>query len=571
MDRAQLKKWAGHYVPITVWLPAYDRSLLNRDLVAGLTGWGVMVPVAMAYAQLAGVPPEAGLYAAFAALAAYAVFGTSRHLKVTTSSTMAIMSASVVVGLAGGDTARYVALTAALALVVGVALIIGGIVRLGFISEFLSKPVLVGFIFGLAISIAVGQAPKLFGIKAGDGDTPQQLWHLIVSLGQTNLWTLAVGAGSLVLMVLLKRYVPRVPAGLVALVLGILAVTLFDLEAHGVSVVGPINTGFPVPKLPLVPLKDLPSLALGAAGIFFLAVGESVGTARAFATKYGYEIDPDQELIGLGAANVTAALFQGFTVDASLSQTATGESAGTRSQLSSLVTSLLILATAIIIAPLFKNLPNAVLGAIVIIAVISLMNVRELKRIYSARRTDFWLAMVALVGVITTGVLQGLAIAVLLSISLLLYHASRPYVAVLGRVPGHPRAYSDIGRHPENEPIPHLLILRLDVPLYFFNAEVARKEIRDLIAAREPRPRAVILDIGASGDIDLTAGDMLRELLNDLHAEHVDLLLAQARGPVRDRLRKGGLMGLIGEDHLYVSVATAVEEFSPDDLAGASS
>jgi high affinity sulfate transporter 1 len=561
INTQKLGQQLSRYAPITAWLPKYPLDLLRSDLIAGVTSWGVMTPVAMAYAQMAGAPPEAGLYAAFAALLAYAVFGSSRQLKVTASSTMAAMSAAVVAAMAGGDVERYLALTAALALTVGVLLLLAGIARLGFISDFLSKSVVTGFVFGLAITIAVGQLPKLFGVPAVSGSTFEQLAGLIAELDQTNPWTLILGAVSLALIFLIKRLAPRIPAGLVALVLGILAVAIFNLDEKGVSIVGAIPTGLPMPGLPDISLHDLPYLITGAVGIVFLAVGESLGAARAFAAKYRYEIDPDQELIALGAANINAGLFQGFTVDASLSSTATADEAGARTQLSSIVTALLIIVTVVALAPLFHNLPNAVLGAIVIASVVGLMNTAELRRYYASNRIDFMLALVALLGVVTTDVLTGLVIAVFLSLIIILYRASRPYMAVLGKVPGQRAAYGDLARHPENLVIPGLLIVRLDAALYFLNANVARRQLLDLIASSQPAPSTVLFDLGASADLDIASLDMLKHLVVELDEIGVDVLLAHVHGSVRDRLRQTSLMTEIGEDRIYLSVAAAVHNF----------
>lgn len=561
INTQNLRQQISRYTPITAWLPAYPREFLRSDLISGITVWGVMVPVAMAYAQMAGAPPEAGLYAAFAALLAYAVFGTSRHLKVTASSTMAAMSAAVVAALAGGDSDRYLALTAALALTVGALLLLAGIARLGFISDFLSKSVVTGFVFGLAITIAIGQLPKLFGVPATSGNTFEQLAGLIAELDQTNPWTLILGAGALAVIFLIKRFAPRIPAGLVALVLGILAVTIFNLDEYGVSIVGAIPTGLPTPGLPAISLSDLPFLITGAVGIVFLAVGESLGGARAFAARYRYEIDPDQELIALGAANLNAGLFQGFAVDASLSSTATADEAGAHTQLSSIITAALIIITVLVLAPLFHNLPNAVLGAIVITSVLGLMNLPELRRYYASNRIDFVLAMVALLGVITTDVLTGLLIAVFLSLIIILYRASRPYMAVLGKVPGQKAAYGDLARHPENVLVPGLLIVRIDAALYFLNANVARSQLLDLIAASQPAPQAVLFDLGASADLDIASLDMLKHLVAELDELGIDVLLAQVRGSVRDRLRQASLMAEIGEDRVYQSIAAAVYDF----------
>jgi high affinity sulfate transporter 1 len=566
---------AARYVPISQWLPAYPKAWFRSDLTGAITSWGVMVPVALAYAGLAGVPPELGLVTAFAAMAAYAVFGTSRHLKVTVSSTMAVMSASVVAGLAGGDPAAYLAYTAALSLTVGVMLVAAGIARLGFISDFLTKSVVTGFIIGVAVTIIVGQLPKILGVPGLDGSLPEQLVQLVGSLPDTNPYTLAVGLGSLVLILVLRRISPRIPGPLVALVLGILAVSLLGLGAYDVSVVGEVATGMPLPSIPSISLSSIPYLVLGAAGIVFLAVGESVGAGRAYAAQRGYQIDPDQEMVALGAANLASGLFGGFTADASLSQTATAETAGARSQLSSLITSGLILATVVLLAPLFRNLPDAVLGAIVIAATLGLINIDEMRRYWRWRRTDFVIAVTAMVGVLLTTVLTGMIVAVLLSVLLLLYRASRPYVAVLGRMPGRAATFGDLSRHPDAEPIPRLVILRLDAPLYFFNANVAKTQILDIVAAQEPPPQGVLVDLAATADLDVTTTDMLFELVADLRSRSIEVLVAQVRGTVRDRLRKTGLMDELGEDRVYLSIGSAVNDFGrrrppaePLDTAG---
>ena len=325
--------------------------------------------------------------------------------------------------------------------------------------------------------------------------------------------------------------------------------------------VGDVATGVPLPSIPMVPLTTIPYLALGAAGIVFLAVGESVGAGRAYAARHQYEIDPDQEMLALGAANLTSGLFGGFATDASLSQTATAESAGAKSQLASLITSGLILATAVVLAPLFQNLPNAVLGAIVITAVLSLMDVGELRRYWAWRRTDFVIAIAAMVGVLLTTVLTGMLLAVLLSVMFVLYKASRPYVAALGRMPGHRGTFGDLTRHPDAEPIPRLVIIRLDAPLYFFNANVAKKQILDLVAAQQAEPRGVLIDLAATADLDVTTADMLLDLIADLHARSIEVLLAQVKGRVRDRLLKTGVMTELGEDRVYLSIGSAVTDF----------
>ncbi len=564
----RVRELARRHVPILSWLPLYDRAGLRPDLIGGLVSWAVMVPISIAYADLAGMPPEAGLVTAFAALAAYAVLGTSRDLKVTTSSSVAVMAAAVVAPVAAGrGPEAYVGLMAALALMVGAALLVAGLLRLGFLSQFLAKPVVTGFVVGLAITIVIGQLPKLVGVPGG-GDNPfEEIASLVAQLPDANPWTLVVGVVALIILALLRRLTPRVPGALVVLVLGIIATPLLGLEGHDVSTVGTVPTTVPLPELPSVSIVDLSTIAFGAAGIVFLALAESIGTARSLATRGGYAIDPDQELVALGGSNLAAGLFGGFPVDASLSQSATARSAGARTQLSSLVTSGLILATALILAPLFENLPNAVLAAIVMTSALSLIDIRELRRYFDWRPRDFFLAMTALVGVITTSPLTGIAIAAVLSLLAILYQASRPYLAILGRLPGEPPAFGDVLRHPHAVQAAGVLVLRPDVALHFVNASVAKDQVTRAIASLDPPPRLVVLDLAASTDLDVAATDALVELLADLRAKGVELRLAHAHAGVRDRMRRTGFMAALGEDHLYPSTQQALDAPLAEGLA----
>jgi SulP family sulfate permease len=556
----QPEGWIRKFVPIRNWLPSYKREDLVPDLIAAVTVWGILVPASMAYAEIAGIPPQAGLAASTVALAAYAIFGTSRNLRVAMTSAMAITSAAIVAPLALGDPALAIELTAALALLAGAILLIAGFARFGFISDFLSKSVVTGFVFGIALTIIIGQVPKILGVPGGSGTFFEQLAQLIGNLGLTNPWALAIGAGAIALILLIRRISPVIPGSLVALVAGILVVSLFNLDQYGVSVVGTIPAGFPVPGIPHIDPAQIPFLMAGAVGIVFIAIGESLGVARAYAARYHYEINPDQELIALGSANIGCGLFQGATVDATLSSTATGDAAGARTQVSGILTAALIFLTLVLIAPLFRNLPQAVLGAVVIIAVIGLLDVAALTRYHAMRRTDFWLAVTALFGVILIGILEGLVLAVLLSIVMLLYRASRPNLAVLGRVPGQDGGYGDIVREPGNVPVPGLLILRVDAPLYFFNANVARKGILDLVTTGKDL-RAVILDIGATADLDLATVDMLRELVDALRERRIELLFVHVRGPVRDRMKITGLYDHVGDQNTFPSTDGAVREY----------
>jgi sulfate permease, SulP family len=560
MFRERLKNiHFGRYVPIIGWARSYQRAWLRDDLVSGVVVGAIMIPVAMAYAQMAGVPVQAGLYSAIVGMTAYAIFATSRHLKITTSSTMSIMSIAVVAPLAASDPAAFMALSSALALTVGIIMLVLGIAKLGFISDFLAKSVMTGYIFGVACLIAISQLPKVFGVSGGTGTFFEQLQQFISKLPETNVYALALGIGTIAIVLLFKRFKPLIPGALVALVLGTALSSLLQLNAqYGVSVVGVIPTGMSSFAIPIISLSAIPPLIVGAAGIVFLAVGETLGTGRAYAAKYHYEVNADQELLAMGAANVSSGLFQGITIDMSLSSTASGEAAGERTQLSSLVSAGVILAVVVFLAPLLRNLPSAVLGAIVLTSILGLFNFKEFRRYYRQRTTDFVLAVTALVGVLSTSVMVGLAIAVLLSVVMLLYRASRPYIAILGkRASGE---YSDMGRHADAQPIPGLVVLRLDAPLYFFNANVARTQILAQTAV-DPPPQAILLDLGASADLDIGTSDMLRDLVSDLRQANIDLLFAQVRGSVRRRMSKTGLFDHIGKDHIFLSVDAAVQSF----------
>jgi SulP family sulfate permease len=558
LDEILQGKRLEKYVPLIGWITSYQRAWLRDDLVSGVVVGAIMVPVAMAYAQMAGVPPQQGLYSAILGMALYAIFATSRHMKITTSSTMSIMSIAVVAPLVASGLGSYVALSSALALTVGIILIVLSFLKLGFISDFLSKSVMTGYIFGVALLIAMSQLPKVFGVPGVSGTFFEQLGQFITELPQTNPYALALGVGTIVIILVIKRYKPLIPGALVALILGTAIAGIFQLSAtHGVSVVGDIPIGMPSPAIPIISLQAIPFLIGGAAGMVFLAVGETLGTGRAFAAKYHYDVNADQELLAMGAANVGSSLFQGITIDMSLSNTASGEAAGERTQLSSLVSSGVILAVVVFLAPLLRNLPSAVLGGIVLSSILGLFNFAEFKRYYAQRKTDFILACTALAGVALSDVMTGLMLAVLLSLVMLLYRASRPYIAILGQQANG--EFSDQGRHPDAQSIPGLVILRLDAPLYFFNANVARTQILAQTTS-DPQPQAILLDLAASADLDIGTADMLRDLCSDLRANQIDLF-AQVRGSVRDRMERTGLLEHIGADHLYSSTAAAVAAF----------
>lgn len=554
-------------VPIIEWLPRYPRAWLGADVIAGITSWAVMVPVALAYAELAGVPAGVGLVTAMTGLAVYALLSTSRHAKVTTSSTMAVMSASVVAPVAGGDAGTYLAMTAMVAVMVGVMLLGAGVLKLGFLAEFLAKPVITGFMVGLAASIVVGQLPKLLGVPASDGNVFDQVTHLVDELPQTDPVSLALGGAAIALILVLRRIDRRIPGPLIAVAIAIALSWGLDLGQRGLSVVGDISARLVAPSLPDVSIGDIAFLAAGAAGVMFLALGESLAATRAYAARHGYHVDPDQELLALGGANLASGVMGGFAVDASVSSMATAEAAGNKTQLASLVTAAGMLLTIVVLAPLFSDLPQTILAAVIISSVISLVDSAEWRRYIAWRRTDALLATIAAFGVLATDVLVGLVIAALVSVVILLYSASQPAIARLGRLPGPHHHYVDAARNPDAEQLEGLLILRLDTPLYYFNATAVVDRVLRAVDDAAALPRAVLLDIEATIELDVTTSDALYELATALEERDTRLVIVHAKGSVRDRMRKVGLIERLGSTGMYPSERIAVEALT-EALAG---
>lgn len=476
-------------IPILDWLPKYNREWLRPDIIAGITVCGLVIPEAIAYAGLAGLPPQAGLYTILASLAAYAIFGTSRQMVVAGTSASAVLLASTVTDLNPSDPSAYYALAAGLILIVGLLFLVAGIFRLGFITQFLSRPVMEGFIFGLAIFVSVGQMPKLFGLTKGEGNTVQQLLHIVTDIDQSNWATFAVGIAALILLFGLDRARKRIPGGLVALLLGIVLSSLLNLSSYGAKIVGSIPAGLPTPGLPHIGPLNTWVLLPGAVGIVLVVFSESLGAANAFAEKHDYDIKPDQELFAFSAANLGSGLLGGLVAGGSMSQTAVNDGAGARSEVSTIVAAALGFVTVIALTSLFYSLPEAVLAALIIHAVSHLMKVAEMQQFYSLQKTEFWLGMTALLGVILIDVLPGLMIAVITSLIYVIYKSSRPHGALLGRVPEAKGVYTDLERHPENQPVPGLVIFRLDSPLYYANASLVKERVKTLIRRANRRQK----------------------------------------------------------------------------------
>ena len=543
---------------------------LRGDLIAGLTVWAVLVPEALAYATIAGVSPVVGLYAAPGALIIYAALGSSRHLVTGPMAATAALSAATVGELAKANTDAFTQLTIALALCVGAAAVLAGLLRLGFLASFISEPVLKGFIVGLALTIIVGQVPKMFGVEGSDGDFFEKLVGFLGDLGSADALTLAVGLGTLVLVLGLRRVAPAVPGSLVAVALGIAVVELFNLDDHGLDIVGEIDSGLPSFGLPDVSASDYGSLAAGAIGVMLVGFAEGLGAAKTYATRDHYDIDPRRELLGLGGANLAAGLSSGMVVNGSLSKTAVNASAGARTQLSGVVVAAMTVVTLLFLTGLFESLPEATLAAVVVAALIELVDIpalagfyrvytKQLGRAYGiAARPDFIAAVAAMLGVLVFDTLPGLFIGISMSLLLLLYRASRPRVARLGEVPGGAGQYADVERHPENTEPAGVRVLRIEGGLFFANADAVRAQVR--AQAAETGVHAIVLDAEAMPFIDVTAAQMLGELHDDLARRNVQLLMARDIGDVRDVLRTAD--GDPSLRHVYPTVEAAVEAAS---------
>jgi high affinity sulfate transporter 1 len=450
----------NRYVPILSWLPRYDRTWLVVDAIAGLTLWGLVAPQAMAYAGIAGLPPQAGLYTLVAALLVYALLGSSRHLVVqSTSATAALLASSVVAAMiasaAASDPQTYQAYASAFVLVTGVVFLAAGLARLGFITQFLSKPVMDGFVTGLAIFVTVGQLNKLFGVPKPDGNTVEKLIGIVRELPQANWTTFAVGAAALALLFLLPHWNKRLPSGLIVVFGAIAASEILALgTSHGVATVGALPQGLPSFAVPRLPVTAYLVMVLPAIGVLLVAFSEALGVAQEFGQKHGYEVDANQELNAHAVANVASAVFGGLIAGGSMSASAVKEGAGARTQVTNLVTWIATVLTLLFLTPLFAPLPEAVLAALIINAVWHIIASRKLRRLRMESRTEFWFGALALAGVLFIDVLPGMIIGVVASLVFVVYRTSRPHVASLGRVPGIPGAYSDLERHPDSIPCP---------------------------------------------------------------------------------------------------------------------
>ena len=542
--------------PILGWLPSYRGAWFGRDAIAGVIVVCLLVPEGMAYAQIAGMPPQTAFYVAPPALLLYAIFASSRKLVVVVSATQAALSAGAVAALATAGTPHYEELTAALALLVGAITVVAGLLRLGVVARFFSPSVLVGFVSGLALVIAIKQVPKILGIEAGSGDFWERLWDILVHLDDVHRPTLVVGLATIAVMLLVERFAHRLPAAMVALVFGIVASHVFDLAARGVEVIEEIPSGLAAPQIPDVTLTDLSLLFAAAVGIALVNFAEGNSMAREFARRDEVKLDADQELIGLGAANVGAGLFQGFTIGASLSKSSAAYAAGMQTQMAGIVAAGLTVIVALFLTGLFEGLPEATLGGIVIVAVSGMVKTQRLRELYALRRTDFVLAVVALLAVLSLETLTALVFAVLLSIVLLVIRAARAPLRRLGELPGG--AYVELETHPDAREHSTTLVFRPDAELFFANAEAVVEGVYVAATEHEPPARAIVVDLELTGDLDVPAAEALGQLAGRLAEAGIALALARIHGPAIDLLEKTGVVDAIGREHVGGRVEDAV-------------
>ncbi len=553
---------------ILKWLPGlyilrhYRPRWLRSDLVAGLVLTAVLVPVGMAYAEAAGLPAIYGLYATIVPLVVYALVGPSRILVLGPDSSLAAMIFAVIVPLAAGDPARTVALAGMLAIFTGLLCIIAGLARLGFVTELLSKPIRYGYMNGIALTVLIGQLPKLFGFSVDADGLLAELaaFFQAVIAGQTNPVALLLGGGSLTFMLLFRRY-KRFPSVLVAVVAATVITAVFDLAARAdLSVLGVLPQGLPSITIPRVGLQDLGPLLVGAIAIVVVSFADTSVLSRTYATRSGAYVDPNQELIGLGAANVATGFFQGFSISSSSSRTPVAESAGSKTQLTGIVGAVAI-ALLLVLAPGFlQDLPSTVLAAVVIVSAIGLFEIGDLRRLYRIQQWEFWLSIACFLGVAIFGPIPGILVAIIIALLEFVWDGWRPHYAVLGRAEGV-KGYHDLTRYPDARLIPGLVLFRWDAPLFFANAEQFHSIVLDTLEQTPTPVRWLVLAAEPVTSVDVTAADMLAELDDELHHAGIQLVFAEMKDPVKDKLRRFGIFDRFGEGYFFPTIGQAVNAF----------
>jgi high affinity sulfate transporter 1 len=550
------------WLPGLVTLRQYRLAWLPNDVAAGIVLATVLVPVGIAYATASGVPGIYGLYATIVPLLAYALFGPSRILVLGPDSSLAAVILSVIFPLSGGNPVRAVALASMMAVVSGIVCILAGVARLGFVTELLSKPIRYGYMNGIALTVLVSQLPKFFGFSI-DGDGPlRELWAIAAAIlgGKANWAAFAIGAGTLAVILLLKNS-KRVPGVLIAVIGATAIVGAFDLAARAdVSVLGPLPQGLPALRFPWITYADLVPIVIGGCAVAMVSFADTSVLSRAYAARTRTSVDPNQEMVGLGAANLAAGFFQGFPISSSASRTPVAEAAGARTQLTGVVGAIAV-ALLLLLAPnLLQHLPSAALAAVVIASAIGLIEVTDLARIFRIQAWEFWLSIVCFVGVAVLGVIPGIGLAIVIAIIEFLWDAWRPHHAVLGRAEGI-KGYHDITRYPDARQIPGLILFRWDAPLFFANAELFKERVLDLATKAGSAPRWLVVAVEPITSVDVTAADALSELDKSLREAGVKLCFAELKDPVKDKLKRFGLFTQIGEEFFFPTIGSAVSNY----------
>jgi SulP family sulfate permease len=551
--------------PVLTWLRAYQPKWLRADLIAGVTLAAYLMPAGLADASLANLPAEAGLYACLFSGLVFWLFCSSRHTAITVTSAISVLVGASLGDLAGGDPSRFWALASCTALIVGGLGFIAWLAKAGVIVNFISESVLVGFKCGIALFIASTQLPKLFGFKGSHGDFWERSGYFFSHLRETNMASLMLGLAALAALLLGKRFLKNKPVALFVVIASIVGAASMDLGSLGVKLLGQVPQGLPPFGLPAVHVSDLNDLLPLALGCFLLGMVETAALGRMFATKHGYRFDANQELLGIASANVLAGLGHGFPVSGGMSQSLVNESGGARTPLSGFIASLLMLLIVLFLSGALRYLPQPVLAAIVLMAVLGLFNVAALRHFWRVDRAEFVVAIAALLGVLGSGLLRGVLIGAIISVVQLLRRASRPHVAFLGRIPGT-RRFSDMARHPDNESVPGALLVRVESSLLYFNAEHVRDTVAARLRAESAPPKIVVLDLSASPHMDIQACGVVMNMADDIKAAGAHLQIVEARSSVRDRLRAEGIEEHVSQVNRFTSVADAVEGFqnNPD-------
>ena len=545
----------------------YQRDWLRADLSAGITLAAYLLPAGIGDASLAGLPPEAGLYACMFSGLVFWLFCSSRQTAITVTSAISLLVGTSLGELSGGDPAHYAALAACTALLVAVLAFLSWLVKAGVVVDFISETVLVGFKCGVALYLASTQLPKLFGFKGAHGDFWERSGHFFSHLGETNLFALTVGTSALVLLVLGKRFLKNKPVALFVVILSIVVASMMDFAGHGVQMLGAVPQGLPPIGLPAVKLFELNELLPLAMACFLLGAVETAAIGRMFASKHGYRFDANQEFLALAGANLAAGLGRGFPVSGGMSQSLVNESGGARTSLSGLIAALIMLLVIVFLSDLLHNLPQPVLAAIILMAVTGLINIDALQRIWRFSRAEFAVAFVALLGVLGSGLLRGVLIGVVLSLLLLLRRSSRPHTTELGRVPGT-EYFADLLRHPKNERDPEVFIFRIEGALLYFNVEYVRDRFFELLNQRGDGVRLVVFFLGTVPILDLAGADLLVELHHAIRERGMAFRVAEAHGQMREALRRVGFEGEYGPVEANQTVSAVLQNWKGETRIG---